>query len=40
MYAKAILFGDETNANDIMQANNPVEHKRLGSKINHFNKEI
>ena len=40
MYAKAILFGDETNANYVMQANDPVEHKRLGSKINHFNKQI
>ena len=40
MYAKTILFRDETKANDTMQANDPVDHKRLGSKINHFNKEL
>lgn len=40
MYHKAMLFGDEEIAKEVLQEQNPREHKKLGRRIKNFNQDL
>jgi len=39
-YSKAKLFDDDVRESQIMNATNPDEQRRLGSRVKHFNKDV
>jgi len=39
-YSKARLFDDDVRASQIINAFNPDEQRRLGSKVTHFNEDV
>jgi ribA/ribD-fused uncharacterized protein len=40
MWGKAVLFGDEEMAAEILKATNPRKQKQLGRKVRNFNSEV